>query len=69
MKQKEVIERLAVHVRHLQRGMYSIHECESLMENEITAAVRSCEGTIDERVEFERKLKRRMWRMLLEATK
>jgi hypothetical protein len=49
--------------------MYSIHECESLMENEITAAVRSCEGTIDERIELERKLKRRMWRMLLEATK
>lgn len=69
MTQKEVSERMAVHTRHLQRGTYSIHDCESLMNNEIAAAVRNMEGTVDERIQYERKLKRRMWRMLLEATK
>lgn len=69
MTQKEVTERLGLHIKQLQRGLYSIHDCESLLNNEIAAAVRDLEGTIDERIQYERKLKRRMWRMLLDATK
>lgn len=69
MTQKEVTERMGLHIKQLQRGLYGIHDCESLLNNEIAAAVRDLEGTVDKRIQYERKLKRRMWRMLLDATK
>lgn len=58
----------AVAVR-LERGLLTIQNAESELNGIITKAMLDCKGTLDERLEIERKLKRRAWRMLLEATK
>ena len=55
-------------VRRLQRGTSSIRECEAELDALIVGQTSSIED-IDERIEAERKLRRKAWRMLLEVTK
>ena len=73
MKQKDITARMEVAIKLLKRGKISIYECEKMMTEAIL------DGTLempcdtyeqqDKRITTARKLKRRMWRMLLEATK
>lgn len=55
-------------VRRLQRGMCSIDECERDL-NEIIEDATPDYSDIDRRLAVQRKLKRKAWRMLLEATR
>ena len=73
MKQKEMIERMQTIARQLQRGMISAHECETAMNNIILEGLlqypSETSEQVDKRLALMKKMKRRMWRILLEATK
>ncbi len=55
-------------VRRLQRGKCTIEECERDL-NEIIEDATPDYSDIDRRIAVHRKLKRKAWRMLLEATR
>ena len=55
-------------VRRLQRGMCTIEECERELDAIIADATPSY-SDIDRRLVVQKKLKRKAWRMLLEATR
>ena len=55
-------------VRRLQRGTCTIEECERDL-NEIIKDATPDYSDIDRRLAVQRKLKRKAWRMLLEATR
>lgn len=73
MTQKEITERMAACTYNLKRGIISIYECEQSMNNVIMDGVLEMLADTaeqnDRRIAAIKKLKRRMWRMLLEATK
>ena len=61
-------ENMALAVKRLKRGSYTIEECERVL-NEIIADATPDYSDIDRRLAVQRKLKRKAWRLLLEATK
>ena len=61
-------ENMALAVKRLKRGGYTIEECERVL-NEIIADATPDYSDIDRRLAVQRKLKRKAWRLLLEATK
>ena len=61
-------ENMALAVKRLKRGHYTIEECERVL-NEIIADATPDYSDIDRRLAVQRKLKRKAWRLLLEATK
>lgn len=63
-----VAESMKQAVRRLQRGMCTIAECEAEL-NCIIKRETIGMYDLDEIIEAERKLKRKAWRMLLEATR
>ena len=63
-----VVESMKLAVRRLRRGTYSIVECETELARLIAEETGHIED-VDERIAAERKLKRRAWRMLLDATR
>lgn len=70
MTQKQVVANMAEAATMLKRGMLSIYECEQAMTNAILDGVLAIDSLdIDKKIALTRKLKRRMWKMLLEATK
>ena len=69
MKQVKITESMKAVAVRLERGLMTIQNAESELNGIITKAMLDYNGTLDERLEIERKLKRRAWRMLLEATK
>ena len=73
MNQKEITENLRKCARKLQRGMFTVYECEKAMDEAIMNGVLEMPNETaqqnDMRIAAVRKLKRKMWRMLLEATK
>lgn len=69
MAQKQITEKMAQTTRLLQRGLLTIYQCEQEMNDAILTGVLNMELSDDEKITVARKLKRRMWRMLLETTK
>lgn len=69
MTQKQIAEKMAQATHMLQRGLLTIYQCEQEMNDAILTGVLNMELSDDEKITVARKLKRRMWRMLLEATK
>ena len=63
-----VAESMKLAVGWLQRGRYTIKECERTLNYLIDEETAGIED-IDERLKTEKKLKRKAWRMLLEATR
>ena len=55
-------------VRRYRRGKHTLKECEYMIDLAISSEVRFIED-IDKRIDTERKLKRKAWRLLLEATR
>lgn len=55
-------------VRRLQRGTFTIEECERCLDEIIKDATPDY-SDIDRRLAVQKKLKRKAWRMLLEATR
>lgn len=55
-------------VRRLQRGMCTIEECERELDAIIADATPNY-SDIDRRLAVQKKLKRKAWRLLLEATR
>ena len=69
-----VTERMKMSVRKMQRGIYGISDAEyeinCIIEDEVNNAVDGDDiEAANQRIEMTRKLKRKAWRMLLEATK
>ena len=73
MTQKDIVERMEAFTYNLKRGIISIYECEQLMNNVIMDGVLEMPADTaeqnDKRIAAIKKRKRRMWRMLLDATK
>ena len=69
MTQKQITEKMAQTARLLQRGLLTIYQCEQEMSDAILTGVLNMKLSDDEKIAMARKLKRRMWKMLLEATK
>lgn len=65
---KEYAERMQFTVRQLKKGRMSIRECETALDG-IVMEVEASIMDVDLRIEMVRAIKRRAWRMLLEATK
>ena len=61
-------EDMALAVNRLKRGGYTIEECERVL-NAIIAEATPDYSDIDRRLAVQKKLKRKAWRLLLEATK
>ena len=64
---RKTVERMKDSVSQLKRGHMTIGECESQMDKAITNAANEI-NELDDRIRFIRILKRRGWRMLLNAT-
>ena len=73
MTQKEAIERMQPALNLLRRGMISIHECECRINGVASDWMREyrceTEEDYDARLIEAKKLKRKIWRMLLDATR
>ena len=73
MKQREMVERMQTIARQLQRGKISVHECETAMNSIILEGLLQYPAEtaeqVDKRLALMRKMKRRMWHILLDATK
>lgn len=73
MTQKEIVRNMEVQINSLRRGLITIHECETSMTEAILDGILQMPAETaeenDKRIAAVRKLKRRMWKMLLEATK
>ena len=63
-----VADNMKLAVRRLQRGMCTIEECERELDA-IIADATSNYSDIDRRLAVQKKLKRKAWRLLLEATR
>ena len=63
-----VADNMKLAVRRLQRGMCTIEECERELDAIIADATPNY-SDIDRRLAVQKKLKRKAWRMLLEATR
>jgi len=63
-----VAESMKLAVRRLQRGMCTIEECERELDAIIADATPNY-SDIDRRLAVLKKLKRKAWRLLLEATR
>ncbi len=63
-----VADNMKLAVRRLQRGMCTIEECERKLDAIIADATPNY-SDIDRRLAVQKKLKRKAWRMLLEATR
>jgi len=63
-----VVDSMKLAVRWLQRGRYTIKECERTLNYLIDEETAGIED-VDKRIETEKMLKRKAWRLLLEATK
>jgi len=63
-----VAESMKLAVRRLQRGMCTIEECERELDAIIADATPNY-SDIDRRLAVQKKLKRKAWRLLLEATR
>lgn len=63
-----VAESMKQAVRRLQRGMCTIEECERELDAIIADATPNY-SDIDRRLAVQKKLKRKAWRLLLEATR
>ena len=63
-----VAESMKQAVRRLQRGMFTIEECERELDAIIADATPNY-SDIDRRLAVQKKLKRKAWRLLLEATR
>ena len=63
-----VAENMKLAVRRLQRGMCTSEECERELDAIIADATPNY-SDIDRRLAVQKKLKRKAWRMLLEATR
>ncbi len=64
----EPVEDIRRAVEWMQRGRYTIQECERVIDTIIHDATHEIKD-LDERLAAEKKLKRTAWRRLLEATK
>lgn len=73
MTMKEITLRMQGIAHELKRGLLSIFEAEKAMTEVILDGTLAMKGDTyednEKRIAAARKLKRRMWRMLLEATK
>lgn len=63
-----VADNMKLAVRRLQRGMCTIEECERELDAIIADATPNY-SDIDRRLVVQKKLKRKAWRLLLEATR
>ncbi len=63
-----VADNMKLAVRRLQRGMCTIEECERELDAIIADATPNY-SDIDRRLAVQKKLKRKAWRLLLEATR
>lgn len=69
-----VTERMKMTIRRMQRGVYGISDAEyeinCIIEDEVKNTVDGNDiEAANRRIEMTRKLKRKAWRMLLDATK
>lgn len=64
----KVYECMTLAVKRLKRGTCTIDECERVLDELIREATPDY-SDIDRRLAVQKKLKRKKWRMLLEATK
>lgn len=64
----DTVALMEVSVMRLVHGRYTIGECEKCINEDIAIATMNIED-INERLEAIRQLKRKAWRMLLDATK
>lgn len=62
------LQKMSAAVQQMKKGRMSIGECELVMNNIIAEAVPPT-MEIDKRIAEIRRLKRRQWRMVLEATR
>lgn len=73
MTQKAITEKMKRHASQLKAGRMTVYECEKAMTEAILDGVLELPCNTaeenDRRIAAVRKLKRRMWRLLLEATK
>ena len=68
MTQKQIAEKMAQAANNLKRGLITIYECEQQMTEAILTGTLAMGLSDNDKIMMARKLKRRMWRMLLEAT-
>ena len=69
MTQKQIAEKMAQTANNLKCGLITIFECEQQMTETILTGTLAMGLSDNDKIMMARKLKRRMWRMLLDATK
>lgn len=65
---KGIISQMQETVDKFKRGYYTIGECEFILNQYISLAIMDI-ADLDERLELLRLLKRKEWRMMLDATR